>query len=231
MLEFGGIQKLTLLDFPGRVACTVFTKGCNLRCPYCHNASLVLDPLGGPAVTEAELFDFLEKRRGMLTGVAITGGEPLLQPWIEDVLRRLRAEGFATKLDTNGCFPDRLRSVVEAGLVDYVAMDIKNSPERYGMTVGIRNFDLTAVLESVSFLREGKVSFEFRTTAVKGFHTPEDMAAIGRWLGPVEHYYIQCYKDSGDLIGGPFGTMTDEEYDALLAAVKPYIPAAEIRGR
>ena len=209
MLEFGGLQKLTLLDFPGRVACTVFTKGCNLRCPFCHNASQVLDPLNGPALSEAEFFDFLEKRRGMLTGVAVTGGEPLLQPWIDDVLRR----------------------VISEGLVDYVAMDIKNAPDRYGMTCGIKNFDLTPIFESVDVLREGKVEYEFRTTAVKGFHRPEDMAAIGRWLGPVPHYYIQGFKDSGDLIGGSFEAFSEEETDALLAAVLPHIPAAEIRGR
>lgn len=231
MLEFGGLQKLTLLDFPGRVACTVFTKGCNLRCPFCHNASLVLDPLNGPALSEAEFFDFLEKRRGMLTGVAVTGGEPLLQPWIDDVLRRVREMGYATKLDTNGCFPDRLRRVISEGLVDYVAMDIKNAPDRYGMTCGIKNFDLTPIFESVDVLREGKVEYEFRTTAVKGFHRPEDMAAIGRWLGPVPHYYIQGFKDSGDLIGGSFEAFSEEETDALLAAVLPHIPAAEIRGR
>lgn len=230
MLQFGGIQKLTLLDFPGHTACTVFTKGCNLRCPFCHNASLVLDPLSGPALSEEDIFAFLEKRRGVLQGVAVTGGEPLLMPSIEDFLARVRELGFAVKLDTNGCFPDRLESVLSRGLADYVAMDVKNSPERYGMTVGMRTFDLTPVLESVELLRKAPVPSEFRTTAVAGLHRPEDMAAIGRWLGPVPRYFIQAFKDSGDLIGSGFSALHPDEMDALLNAVRPYVPSAALRG-
>ncbi len=230
-MEFGGLQKLTLLDFPGRVACTVFTKGCNLRCPFCHNAGLVLPGAEQPPVTKDELFAFLASRRGVLEGVAVTGGEPLLQPWMADFLQEVRAMGFATKLDTNGTFPDRLRAVLEAGLCDYVAMDIKNSPERYGLTVGVPRFDLAPILESVELLKGSGVPFEFRTTAVRGLHRTEDFDAIGRWLGPSVRYFIQYFKDSGDLIVPGFEPLSEEEMDDALAAAKAHIPAAEIRGR
>lgn len=228
-MEFGGLQKLTLLDFPGRVACTLFTNGCNLRCPFCHNATLVLRP-GTDEISEEEVFAFLEKRRGTLDGVAVTGGEPLLQPWMPEFLRRVRAMGYAVKLDTNGCFPDRLRGVLEEGLADMVAMDVKNSPERYGITVGRENFDLNPVMASVDLLRNSDVCHEFRTTVVKGLHRPEDLAAIGRWLGPVPRYFLQNFKDSGDLLTQGFEAFSEPELDALLAAVRPYVPAAAIRG-
>ena len=227
-MEFGGLQKLTLLDFPGRVACTVFTRGCNLRCPFCHNATLVLRP-GENLLTEEELFAFLEKRRGVLEGVALTGGEPLMHPFVPEFFRRVRDLGYATKLDTNGCYPDALAALLDEGLVDYVAMDVKNAPERYGAAVGLAQFDLSPVLRSVSLLREERVPCEFRTTVVRGIHTEADLVAIARWLGDVPHYYLQRFVDSGDLISAG-GAFSPAEMRDLLSAVRRYTPRAELRG-
>ena len=174
-----GLQKLTLLDFPGRVACTVFLGGCDFRCPFCHNSELIG---GGEAVMDdAALLAFLKKRQGLLDGVAFTGGEPLLRD-LAPLLREIRALGFAVKMDTNGNHPDRLRALVEEGLVDYVAMDIKNSPEKYAATIGLDTFDLAAVSESLAFLKTGAVDYELRTTAVAQYHTDEDFRAIGAWI-------------------------------------------------
>ena len=144
-----GLQKLTLLDYPEKVACTVFTAGCNFRCPFCHNASLVIDTYKNKEIPSEEFFDFLKKRQGILDGVCVTGGEPLIQHGIEDFLRRIKELGYAVKLDTNGSFPDKLARIVEAGLVDYVAMDIKNSQESYGRTIGIEDYDLRNIHRSV----------------------------------------------------------------------------------
>lgn len=231
-MHIEAIQKLTLLDYPGRTAATLFTHGCNFRCPFCHNAGLVLRP-SEAAVDEKELFSYLEKRKKLLDGICITGGEPLLQPDIADFIRRVREIGYAVKLDTNGAFPDRLQALLDAGLLDYVAMDIKNSPEKYEETAGVRNI-LDRVRASVSLLLNGKVDFEFRTTITGNLHTEADMQSIGAWIRGTEKYFLQPFKDSGDLVCGAENagayTCKKEHAEALLAAVKPFIPNAEIRG-
>ena len=225
-----GLQKLTLLDFPERMACTVFTFGCNFRCPFCHNASLVLSSRADDSViSEEELFTLLQKRRGMLEGVCITGGEPTLQPDLPDFIRRIKAMGYAVKLDTNGYRPAVLRRLVEAGLLDYVAMDIKNSLPRYGETVGIARFDTAPIEESMDYLMEGRVPFEFRTTLVRGLHTPEDIRAMGRRLAGPEAFFLQTFKDSGDLIAGG-EAFTPAETRVMLAALQENVPNAQIRG-
>lgn len=185
-MRIAGLQKLTLLDFPGKTAATVFTPGCNFRCPFCHNADLVTGEAGrdgaaadSSALSIDELFAFLGKRQGLLDGVCITGGEPLLQSGIDEFCTRVHELGFAVKLDTNGSFPGRLRALVEEGLVDYVATDVKNAPERYAETVGVPAFDLAPVQESLDFLRSGAVPYEVRTTVVRELHTADDCA---RWL-------------------------------------------------
>ncbi|MBP5209460.1 MAG: anaerobic ribonucleoside-triphosphate reductase activating protein, partial [Clostridia bacterium] len=195
-----GLQKLTLLDYPGHMAATVFLGGCQFRCPFCHNASLVLAPDELPDVDEDEFFAFLSKRRGILDGVAVTGGEPLLARDIDRFFERIKDLGFAVKLDTNGALPAALRRVVEAGLVDYVAMDIKNSQQRYAETVGLPKAPLDAIRESAAFLLEGGVPYEFRTTVVRELHTPADMEAIGRWIAGAERYYLQVFRDSGEIL-------------------------------
>lgn len=226
-----GLQKLTLLDYPGHMACTVFTGGCNLRCPFCHNASLVLPEKLGEFMAEDEFFAFLRKRQGILEGVAITGGEPLLQKDMPAFLGRIRELGYKVKLDSNGCYPDRLMEIVSAGLVDRVAMDIKNSPELYGKTVGIPGFDMKAVEKSKNFLLEGRVEYEFRTTAVKGLHTAESIAAAAKWIEGAAEYYLQQFKDSGELLDGQgLGSFNEDEMKTLLAAAAEYVPAVQLRG-
>ena len=228
-MRIHGLQKLTLLDFPGHTACTVFTGACNFRCPFCHNASLVLHPDELPAMPEEELFAFLEKRKKLLDGVAVTGGEPTLQPDLPDFLRRVREMGYAVKLDTNGGRPEVLKHILDEGLADYVAMDIKSSPENYERAAGVSGI-LDAVKESAKLLRHSGVPHEFRTTAVKNLHTADDFRRIGEWLGGEERYFIQSYADSGDILTPGMEAFSNAELDALLDAVKPYIPSAELRG-
>ena len=226
-----GLQKMTLLDFPGLVACTVFTGGCNFRCPFCHNAALVLPEQMDGGDRTAEALRFLETRRGLLEGVAVTGGEPLLQPDIADFLRRVREMGYQVKLDTNGSFPERLRSLVEEGLVDRVAMDIKNAPGLYARTTGLDRLDLAAVERSKDYLLEGHVAYEFRTTVVRGLHTAERLREAALWIGGAKEYYLQQYKDSGNVIKpNGLGAFTDDEMRELLACVQAVIPAAALRG-
>ena len=227
-MKLGGIQKLTLLDDPGKLACTLFAPGCNFRCPFCHNASLVLDP--AEALDLDEVLAFLQKRRGVLEGVCLTGGEPLLQPGVEDFLRNIKAMGYAVKLDTNGSRPRRLRDLVRAGLVDYVAMDVKNSRDRYAETVGIPNFDLGPVEESVAFLLEGTVDYEFRTTVVRELHTAESLRDLSRWIAGARRYYLQGFVDSGDLIQPGLTACTAAEMEDLRQAVLDQVPSAELRG-
>ena len=229
-MKLAGLQKLTLLDFPGHVACTVFTAGCNLRCPFCHNSELVLPERKPALMDEEDFFSFLSKRQGILEGVCVTGGEPLLQQDISHFLRRIKELGYAVKLDTNGCFPEVLRTLVEEGLVDFVAMDIKNSPERYGQTVGIPNFDLTPVRESVDFLLSGAVDYEFRTTVAAQFHDEQSFEEIARWIAGTKRYALQEFKDSGDILTGGLTPCTPAQMQAFLSIVKPLVPGAFLRG-
>lgn len=227
-----GLQKLTLLDFPGKIAATVFFGGCNLRCPFCHNASLVIpDRLAeSPTLGHDEFFAFLEKRRGVLEGVCVSGGEPTLYKELPSFVKRIREMGFLVKLDTNGTNPNMLSSLISEGLVDYVAMDIKNSPEGYARTVGIDHFDVSKIKESAALLMEGSVDFEFRTTLVSPLHTEEDIRAIGEWLSGDEKYFLQGFIDSGDLISSNFVAYDKKETELLLKLLKTYIPNAQIRG-
>ena len=225
-----GLQKLAMVDFPGKVAATVFTGGCNLRCPFCHNAPLVNRPEEAERIGEGEVLSFLAQRRGLLDGVVLSGGEPLLQEGVEAFLTRVRELGYAVKLDTNGCYPQRLAELLEAGLVDYVAMDIKNTPEKYPETVGCPGFDTAPVKESARLLMEGAVDYEFRTTAVKHFHTPQDIEAIGRWLAGARRYFLQTFVDSGDLVGGGCAPFSPAEMGELAQKARPWFKSVEIRG-
>ena len=229
-MRLGGLQKMTLLDFPGRVACTVFTVGCNFRCPFCHNSSLVLSP-GLPELSRDDFFAFLRKRQGLLDGVAITGGEPLLHPDLPELLREIRALGYAVKLDTNGAFPDRLAAILAEDLADYVAMDVKNGREKYELTAGAAGI-LPAVERSVELLKTGKTPCEFRTTLVDELHEPADFAAIGQWIAGAERYFIQGFVDSGDILAGgnAFHAASPEKAKACLGAIRPYVPNVELRG-
>ncbi len=228
-MKIKGLQKLTLLDYPGRLAATVFLGGCNFRCPFCHNASLVVRG-DDNEISEEELLAFLETRRGKLSGVCITGGEPTLNPSLPSFISKIRALGYSVKLDTNGTNPDMLEELVKGGLVDYVAMDIKSSPERYGAVSGVPGLDISAVERSVEFLLLGEVEYEFRTTVVRELHTVEDIEAIGRWIQGAQAYFLQPFKDSGDIIENGFSSYSEAEISQLLAAVRAYIPNAQIRG-
>lgn len=225
-----GMQKLTLLDFPGHVACTLFTWGCNLRCPFCHNSPLVTAPLG-QGLDEAAVMAFLQKRKGVLDGVAITGGEPLIGDDIFRFIEQIRSLGYAVKLDTNGFYPKRLEKLLAAGLVDYVAMDIKAAPKNYPLVTGISDINTAPVTQSINMLMGSGTEYEFRTTFVKGLHTADDALDIGRMIKGAKHYYLQCYKDSGMVINPKgLGSFTYDEMAGFLAAVKDNIPAAAIRG-
>lgn len=233
-MKIHGLQKMTLLDFPGKVACTVFLGGCEFRCPYCHNTEL-LDPNAPELMNGEQLLAFLKKREGLLDGVAITGGEPLLRPELPELLKAIRDLGYMVKLDTNGDHPDELRKVVEAGLVDYVAMDIKNSPERYGETIGIPDIDISNIISNIKksveyLINENKVDYEFRTTTLKQFHDEESFKGIAQWIEGAKRYYIQNFVDRDTV---PFGGLESYEPEILqkfLDIVTPYVGVAELRG-
>ncbi len=224
-----GFQKLTLLDFPEKTACTVFTGGCNLRCPFCHNALLVTD-MDAEIIDEAEIFSHLNKRKGILDGVAVTGGEPLLQKDIEDFLYKIKKTGYAVKLDTNGCFPDKLEEIVKNGLCDYVAVDIKNSKEKYAETVGIKDFSTKEIEKSVDFLLSSSIPFEFRTTVTGNFHTIEDIKNITLWIKGAKKYFLQNFIDSGNLIDSNCYGVSKEIMEEMLKEAKKVIPETELRG-
>lgn len=228
-MKIAGLQKMTLLDYPGKVAATVFLGGCNFRCPYCHNASLVENAGQTPEISEKEFFAFLEKRRGLLDGVCVSGGEPLLRDDLGPFLRKIKALGFSVKLDTNGSYPKRLKALVESGLVDYVAMDVKHSPAKYALAAGIAADILPAVRESVSYLLSGPVAYEFRTTVVKTIHTAEDLVEIGRWIQGSENYFLQNFKDSEDVLTPGLQGVETAEIQAFVGAVRDYVPAVKIR--
>lgn len=228
MVNIQGFQKLTLLDFPGKMACTVFTGGCNFRCPFCHNASLVKDPLCYTSSAN-EVLEYLKKRKGILDGVCITGGEPLLQPDLEDYIKRIKELGYSVKLDTNGYLPDRLENLLKTGLIDYVAMDIKSSKNGYSKAAGI-DIDIERIEKSVELLKNGDIPFEFRTTVVKGIHSVNDLKGIAEWIKGTKKYFLQKYKDSGDILGDGCDDFSESEMDEFLKIVKAVIPEAEIRG-
>jgi len=224
-----GLQKLTLLDYPEKLACTVFTAGCNFRCPFCHNASLVRGT-GEEPMAEEDFFAFLQSRRGILEGVCVTGGEPTLQPDLPAFLARIKELGFAVKLDTNGYRPAVLKQLVEAGLIDYVAMDIKNTPEKYPLTAGVEGLEVEHVRESVAFLLTGAVDYEFRTTVVKELHTAADIEGICRWIRGAKRYYLQNFEDSGDLLSEGFSGCDKETLAAYLNLSKNILGQVELRG-
>lgn len=229
-MNIQGFQKLTLLDYPGKMACTVFTAGCNLRCPFCHNARLVIDPEKESEFSVDEILSYLKKRVGILDGVAITGGEPLLQPDIDVFIENVRELGYSVKLDTNGTFPDKLKDLVNRGLVDYVAMDIKNNPNLYSETVGISGYDLSEINESIAFLLEGKVDYEFRTTVVRELHSIFGIDAIGKMIKGAKRHYIQAFRDSGELIGFDMNPVSKEEMEQMKSIMEKYVDYCEIRG-
>lgn len=228
-MNIKGLQKTTLLDFPEKLACTVFTGGCNFRCPFCHNASLVLRAGEVESISEEEFFSYISKRRGMLDGVCITGGEPLLNPDIADFIRKIRSYGLLVKLDTNGSFPDKLESLLNEGLLDYVAMDIKNSSEKYALTAGVDKFP-AEIEKSIDLIIQKAPDYEFRTTVVKELHETQDIVSIAERIKSAKKYFLQGYVDSGDLINDGFSAYSASEMLDILEATRQILPITVLRG-
>ena len=230
-----GLQNMTLLDFPGKVACTVFLQGCNFRCPFCHNAEL-LPHEGESFMEEGDFFAFLETRKGLLDGVAITGGEPTGQPGLVELIRGIKARGFSVKLDTNGTRPDILRQLAEEKLVDYVAVDVKNSPEKYAQTVGLPHIDLKKIEETLAFLISGEVDYELRTTLVEQLHSTEDMEKIGIWLSGIvpgkkpKQLYLQSFVDRDSVVFSGLCAPTKQQVEGYAATLAPYVEQIAVRG-
>lgn len=225
-----GLNKTTLLDYPGHLAATLFLGSCNFRCPFCHNGGLVLHPEQQPAIPVSEVLSFLKKRRNMLEGVCITGGEPTLHSQLPSLIGSIKELGYLVKLDTNGSRPDVLISLCRDGLVDMVAMDIKTSKERYPIVSGIPALDISSIEKSVDFLLQGTVPYEFRTTVVRQLHSREDFVSIGNWIGGCDAYYLQAYKESPEILAGSFSAYSLEEMEAFRKVLLPTIPHTSIRG-
>ena len=229
-MKFYGIQKLTLLDYPGRTACTIFTGGCNFRCPFCHNALLVTDIDNSNTYTEEEILSFLKKRTGLLDGVCITGGEPLMHSDIAAFIGKVKELGYKVKLDTNGTFPEKLEILVKNRLVDYVAMDIKNSKEKYSETAGVGNISLSDIEKSIEILKASDIDYEFRTTVVKEFHTEADIESIAEWIKGAKGYFLQNFEDSGNIIGTNLSAVSKEKIEAMQSRAKAFVKNTQIRG-
>ena len=230
IIKIGGFQKVTLLDFPSKVACIVFTKGCNYKCPYCQNGSLVLNTSDGDLVDLEEIFSYLEKRKKVLDGVCISGGEPLIQKNIKELLIKIKKMGFLIKLDTNGTNPLMLEELINLGLVDYVAMDIKNSFSKYSVTVGGGNPFLDNIKKSIEILEKNNVPHEFRTTIVKELHTINDILEIGKLFCPKTKYYLQNYEESDNVIEKGLHGFSYLELEKLKNNLKKTMPNLIIRG-
>ncbi len=223
-MNIQGLQKLTILDFPSQVACIVFTAGCSFRCPFCHNASLVKGE--GDPITEEEVLAYLKKRQGILDGVVITGGEPTIQKGLKEFLIKIKALGYKIKLDTNGYHPEVLEDLLASNLLDYVAMDIKNSPERYAVTAGLPNIDMSRIEKSIELLKNCSIAYEFRTTVMEGMHRTLDMVYISKWLKGAKKYFLQNFKDSGDTLMGTFEPIDEQkmtEFKEIMAKTIPEV--------
>jgi len=228
-MKIHGLQKMTLLDFPGRVACTVFLGGCDFRCPYCHNFELV-DGSAPAIMEEGALYAFLEKRRGLLDGVAITGGEPTLRPDLPELMRHIRDMGYAVKLDTNGGHPDRLEKILSEHLADYVSMDIKNSPEKYAQTVGLARVDLEPIRACAALLMAGETDYEFRTTVVDELHSAADFEAIGAWIAGARRYFLQAFTDRDSVPFAGLHAPSDGKMRQYAEIARRYVLDTRLRG-
>lgn len=229
-MDFHGWEKLSLVDFDDNISTTLFTAGCNFRCPFCHNSGLVLYPNDVPKIPWSEIMDYLERRKGVLDAVVITGGEPTLMPDLLEKMQDIKKFGYKIKLDTNGTNPDLLMDLVNLNLVDYVAMDIKNSLPKYGITSGVPLLDTSKVEESIRFLINGTVDYEFRTTIIDEFHTNNDMERIGMLLEGAKRYYLQHYKDSEYCIERGFHEVKKEKALIFKAILNKYIENVALRG-
>ena len=229
-MQICGFNKTTLLDFPGHVAATVFTGCCNFRCPFCQNGDLVLHPARVPQLDEQEVLRLLEKRRGILTGVCVTGGEPTLQPDLADFLRKIKELGLLVKLDTNGYLPEVIEGLFRQGLLDYIAMDIKTSPEHYAAVAGLPGLQMDRIEKSAAFVQSCGLPYEFRTTVVRELHHSEDFLSIGRWLKGARAYFLQSYQESEGVISPVFSAYSKEELESFRSMLLPFILNPSLRG-
>jgi len=238
-MNFGGIQKFTLLDYPDKTACTLFVIGCNFCCPYCHNASLIALDSGERAINASDVLDYLKTRKGLLDGVCISGGEPMFcDPGneisryneLEDFIYEVKSMGFLIKLDTNGSYPRILEKVIAAGNIDYIAMDIKNTPEKYAKTIGVPDYDISPVQESIDLLQKYPIPHEFRTTVVREFHTKSDLLAIALWISGAKYFFLQKFIGSDNVLQSGLSGYSDTEMTDFLIEIKKIIPDAEMRG-
>ena len=229
-IKFYGLQKLTLLDYPGNMAATVFTGGCNFRCPFCHNRSLVFLNENETEILSDDIVEYVSMRNKVLDGVCITGGEPLLHPGLKDFIKKIKNLGLKVKLDTNGSNFNGLKTLVEEKLVDYVAMDIKNSPNKYCQTIGMTDFDLSEVEKTKNYLLENHVDYEFRTTVVKDFHEVQDFEEIGKWIKGAKRYFLQNFEDHGTCIQEGLSEVAQDDLEKMKEKVAPYVEYVQIRG-
>ncbi len=227
-MEFFGLMKLTLLDYPGRVACTLFTGGCNFRCPFCHNTPIVMCEEEGQ-VSEQEALEFLIKRKGVLDGVCISGGEPLLSEGLISFMGKAKSLGYSVKLDTNGSMPKRLERVIESGFCDYIAMDIKNSLEEYPKTVGVE-INTENIRKSIELIKNSKIEHEFRTTVVRELHSPTGIEALAQLIEGEERYFIQSFKENENVMVKGLSAFCEDELKVLLDLARKYVPNTELRG-
>lgn len=225
-----GLQKLTLLDYPEHLACTIFLGGCNFRCPFCHNRDLVDLDSQAPTILEDDFFSLLKKRKGILEGVCISGGEPLIHPDLPDFIKKIKSLGFLVKLDTNGSYPEHLKALVKQHLLDYVAMDIKNAPDRYASTAGLTELDLTSINSSINFLKQGLVPYEFRTTLVADFHDTAAIDAIADWLAGDSPYYLQCFEDRDTVIQSGLHAPCRQDILLYQKRLQTKVPHTYLRG-
>lgn len=229
-MQIYGFNKTTLLDYPEHVAATVFTGGCNFRCPFCHNGGLVLSPNPEERIEEEEVLSYLKKRQGILEGVCITGGEPTLQKDLRNFICKVKDMGYLVKLDTNGYRPQVLWDLMQEGLLDYVAMDIKASKENYAVAAGVKGLDISRIEESVGILKGGKVPYEFRTTVVKGIHSIEEFEEIGQFLAGSRAYYLQQYRENDNVIVQGYDAFSKTEMESMALLARKYIDKVVLRG-
>jgi len=234
-MTFGGIRKLTLLDYPDKTACTLFTVGCNFRCPYCQNVSLLdIHNKEQDVTTSSDILEFLKTRPGLLDGVCISGGEPLMQDNLAPFIDEIKKLGFLVKIDTNGSYPQKLEKLIKFGNIDYVAIDIKNTPEKYAKTIGLKEFDIAPIIESITILNQSNIEHEYRTTVVREFHTEDDLISIAKWLekhsGNNTKYFLQNFEDSDNVLQRGLSGYSATEMEQFQSHVRSALPQTELRG-
>ncbi|MBP5466953.1 MAG: anaerobic ribonucleoside-triphosphate reductase activating protein [Clostridia bacterium] len=229
-MDIFGLEKLSLVDYDGLIAATVFTAKCNFRCGFCHNAALVLDYNAIPPIRESEVLDYLKKRKGVLEGLCITGGEPTLNPDLPEFIKKVKDIGYSVKVDTNGTNPEMVKLLVKEGLADYFAVDIKNDKENYAEIIGFKAFDTSKVEKTVEFLLSGKTRYEFRTTLIAEYHKAENIKRIAEWIKGADKYFMQKFKSGENCISQNLSPVPTETAEKFAETVRPYVKRVDLRG-